>query len=241
MSGHSKWATTHRHKAAIDAKRGAIFTKLGNAITIAARAGGSDPEANFQLRLAVDKARAANMPKDNIERAIKRGAGSNDGSIQLEEIVYEIIGPAGVGFIVETITDNRNRTVGTIKALANKAGGQLSGPNSVAWMFERRGFLTLGRVHLSDDELQLSAIDAGAIDIEHDDGVWQVVTSPHDLQSVRQKLQQQNIEVDSAELRYSATTSQTISEPHVREQIERLYDALDSDDDVTTIYTNANW
>ena len=132
MSGHSKWATTHRQKEAADAKKGAIFTKLANLITIAARESGGDTESNFKLRLAVDKARAANMPKDNVERAIKKGTGEGSGSSNFEQLTYEIFGPDGTAFIVEAVTDNRNRTIGEVKAVVNKNGGQMAGPNSVA-------------------------------------------------------------------------------------------------------------
>ena len=143
MSGHSKWATTHRQKEVADAKKGAIFTKLANLITIASREAGGDTESNFKLRLAVDKARAANMPKDNVERAIKKGTGEGGGGTNFEQLTYEIFGPEGTAFIAEAITDNRNRTIGEVKAVVNKNGGQMAGPNSVAWMFTRRGFATI--------------------------------------------------------------------------------------------------
>ena len=165
MSGHSKWAKVHRQKTITDAKKGAVFTKLGNLITVAAKEGGEDIETNFKLRLAVEKARQANMPKDNIDRAIKKGAGLSTGKTALAEITYEAFGPSGSVFVIEAITDNKNRTVADLKAVLNKNGGQLGGPNSTLWQFERKGLILIDKNQLKNkntDDLELDLIEAGA-------------------------------------------------------------------------------
>lgn len=238
MSGHSKWATTYRHKAAIDAKRSGAFTKLANAITIAARQGGGDLDTNFTLRLAVDKARGANMPKDNIDRAIKRGTGEGNEGVRFEEIIYEALGPAGSAFIIETITDNKNRTVGNIKSILNKNGGQLGATGSVAWMFERCGLI---EVEINQDQkevVELAAIEAGATDVLESDQGLMIVTAPTELQAVQQQLTSQNIEIKSAALSYRPNNPLTIENNSDQEAIERLYDLLDNEDDINNIYTN---
>jgi len=238
MSGHSKWATTYRHKAAIDAKRSGAFTKLANNITIAARQGGGDIDTNFSLRLAIDKARSANMPKDNIDRAIKRGTGEGNDGARFEEIVYEALGPAGSAFIIETITDNKNRTVGEIKSILNKNGGQMGATGSVAWMFERCGLIEIDAQPDQKENLELSAIEAGATDvIELDQGLI-IVTAPTELQAVQQKLTGQNIEIKTATLSYRPNNPLTIENNSDQEAIERLYNLLDNEDDVNEIFVN---
>ncbi len=240
MSGHSKWATTHRQKSAADAKKGAIFTKLANLLTIAAREGGGDLESNFKLRLAFDKARAANMPKDNIQRAIDKGTGSSKDGANFEEVVYEVVGPAGSGFVVEAITDNRNRTVADLKAILNKNGGQLGSANSVAWMFERKGQIIINSAGLDDDK-ELEIIDSGADDIDKGEDEWIVYTAVEQLNSVNKALKEKRIEIKEAGLVYSAKDQLDISNLEDQEKIERLYNLIDDMDDVSNVYTNANW
>lgn len=240
MSGHSKWATTHRQKSAADAKKGAIFTKIANLLTVAAREGGGDLESNFKLRLAFDKARAANMPKDNIQRAIDKGTGSSKDGANFEEVVYEVVGPAGSGFIVEAITDNRNRTVADLKAILNKNSGQLGSANSVAWMFERKGQIIINAAGLDEDK-ELEIIDSGADDIDKGDGEWIVYTTVEQLNSVSKTLKEKGIEIKEAGLVYSAKDQLEISNQEDQEKIERLYNLIDDMDDVSNVYTNANW
>lgn len=240
MSGHSKWATTHRQKEAADAKKGAVFTKLANLITVAAREGGGDSETNFKLRLATDKARAANMPKDNIERTIKKGTGAGKEGANFEEITYEIIGPAGSGFIVEAITDNRNRTAGEIKAIINKNNITLGSANSVAWNFDRQGVITILSKNLNKDA-ELALIDAGAIDIEQAEDTWLIITAPGNLMTVAEKIKTLNYIVKEATLAYLPKEELKISNPEDQEKVERLYNLLDDLDDVTNVFTNASW
>jgi len=241
MSGHSKWATTHRQKEAKDAKRGAIFTKLSNLITIAAKEGGGDIDANFKLRLAIDKAKAANMPKDNIDRAIKRGTGA-DKDANLEEITYEVFGPTGTTFIAEAITDNKNRTTSDIKAALNKAGGQLGGQNSVMWMFDRKGLIIISHPATKDknEELELAIIDAGAQDIIKDDN-WEIYTAADELQKTADKLKAINLEIKESGLIYLPKEKINISDSDTQAKVEKIFSALNDCDDVNNVYTNANW
>lgn len=234
MSGHSKWAQIHRQKGVADAKRGAIFTKLGNAITVAAKLGGGDPNANFKLRLAIDQAKAANLPKDNIERAVKRGTGElGDGAI--EQVAYEGFGPAGTAFIIEGLTDNRNRTSSAIKHLLAKYGGSLGGPNSVAWLFVQKGVL---RVKEINDELELDLIDAGALDVVREDDGATVYTVPNDLKKIKEFLELQKINVDYAEIEQVAKEKKTLSGEEA-EKLQKLFAELDDNEDVGNYYTNA--
>lgn len=240
MSGHSKWATTHRQKEAKDAKRGAIFTKLGNLISIAAREGGGDLETNFKLRLAVDKAKEANMPKDNIERAIKRGTGEGKDAT-LEEITYEIFGPAGVAFIAEAITDNKNRTVSEVKNVVSKSGGQMGGEGSVMWMFNRQGLIAIDPPGSGDaDELELKIIDAGAQDIIKDSD-WEIYTAPDELQKVADNLKPINLKIKESGLIYRPKEELQITDPEIQAKVEKIFSALDDCDEISNVYTNANW
>src|SRR6476659_7680655 len=190
MSGHSKWATIKRKKGATDAKRGQLFTKITREITVAAKEGGGDPDSNFRLRLAIQKARAENMPADNVQRAIQRGTGAGDGSSNFDEIIYEGYGPHGVAFLVQTLTDNRNRTVSEVRNAFAKGGGSLGETGSVGWMFDQRGFiLAEPKKGQSPDDLELAAIDAGAEDVQVDDeGQVEVVTAFNDLKHVQDTL-----------------------------------------------------
>ena len=234
MSGHSKWATTHRQKAVVDAKRGAIFTKLGNQIAIAAR-GGTDPALNSSLAMAIEKAKAANMPSANIQRAIDRVADKN--AAALEEITYEGYGPGGVGIIIETATDNRNRTLPEVKTALVKNGGRIADAGSVAFQFTRKGVIT---VEGTGEELLLQVLDAGAEDAVEEDGEIIVYTELKDLASVRNALAEQGLKVKDAELRYIANTPVEIADSETAQKLMKVVDALDDLDDVVNVHTNAD-
>ncbi|MEO8286807.1 MAG: YebC/PmpR family DNA-binding transcriptional regulator [Chloroflexota bacterium] len=239
MSGHSKWATIKRKKGATDAKRGQLFTKLTREITISAKEGGGDAEANFRLRLAVQRARAENMPADNIARAIQRGVGGGEGGANYEEIMYEGYGPHGVAFIVQTLTDNRNRTVAEVRSIFTKMGGSLGENGSVAWMFEPRGLVYIEPKAGDDpDELTLAAIDAGAEDVTADeDGQLEIVTQFQDLKNVQDALLAAGMQVVSAERTMFPKTTMSLDDKGT-EQILRLVERLEELDDVQTVYTN---
>jgi len=234
MSGHSKWATTKRQKGVADAKRGVIFTKLGRAITVAAKIGGGDPNANFKLRLAIDQAKTANLPKDNIEKAIKRGTGeSNEGII--ESITYEGFGPAGIAFIIECLTDNRNRTSSVIKHLLTKYGGSLNGPNSVSWLFEQKGVI---RINSLTESLELELIDAGILDITRDSLGVTIYTTPNNLKKIKDFLEQKQINIEYAEIEQVAKDTKELGAED-KERLEKLSAELDGDEDVNNYYSNA--
>ena len=232
MSGHSKWATTKRKKAIIDSKRSSIFTKLTKIIQIAARHG-ADPETNFKLRMAIDKARSFSVPKDNIERAIARGSGTGDGN-PLEEIIYEAYGPNGVAIIIESVTDNKNRSAADLKHLLSKHGGSLGASNSVLWQFDRRGIIYIKNTSLNDDE-ELLIIDAGALDIEKSDDGIRIITNMEDLQKVQEKIKN-IVEIDNGELEYIPKTKVKVENS---ETLEKLFEALEENDDVNNYYSNA--
>ncbi|HUC86957.1 MAG TPA: YebC/PmpR family DNA-binding transcriptional regulator [Candidatus Saccharimonadales bacterium] len=235
MSGHSKWHSIKHQKAAADAKRGAAFTKLANAIALAAKKGGPDAETNFSLRLAIQKAKAANMPAANIERSIKRGAGQL-GSDQIEEITYEGYGPGGVALIIETATDNRNRTGPDVRTALGKSGGRMADAGSVAYQFDQKGVIRLRPKDL--EAATLDAIEAGADDVEEEDGELVIYTLPTQLNAVRTKLTEAGYEVNSAELAYLPKTTITVEDLKTAQQILRLMDALDDMDDVTATHAN---
>jgi YebC/PmpR family DNA-binding regulatory protein len=237
MSGHSKWATTKRAKAVVDAKRGAIFTKLANVITIAARHGG-DPTTNFQLRMAIDKARSFNMPKDNIERAIKRGTGESGGAA-IEELIYEGFGPAQSQFIVKCLSDNKNRTAAAIRHLFTRFGGSLG---AVMWNFELKGVILIsnlpaGRQVSNADELELELIDLGIEDFIKEDGGVIIYTKPGDLQKIKQFLDSKKIATESAEIDYVAKEKKDLSGED-KAKLETFIEALEDNDEVTDYYTN---
>ncbi|MDO4967191.1 MAG: YebC/PmpR family DNA-binding transcriptional regulator [Candidatus Saccharibacteria bacterium] len=232
MSGHSKWETTKRQKAVVDAKRGALFTKIGNQIAIAARAG-QDPAMNPSLAMVLEKARHANMPKANIERAIARAADKN--SAALIEETYEAYGPAGVGIIIEVATDNKNRTMPEVRHTLDKNGGRMADPGSVMFQFERKGV-----IFISDkgEEALMPALEAGAEDAsEEDDGI-EIITAPTDLMKVRQNLIDAGMTVSSAELKYVPNTTVPV-EGEDEEKVNKLLDAVDDLDDVVNVFTNA--
>lgn len=234
MSGHSKWATIKRQKGVADAKRGALFTKLGNQIAIAAR-GGSDPALNSALAMAVEKAKSANMPTSNIERSIARSADKS--AAQLEEIMYEGYGPGGVAILVEVATDNKNRTYPEVRVAFTKNGGSMAEPNSVAFQFSRKGVV---RVKGADDEVQLQAIEAGAEDVidEPETGETVIYTAPNDLAKVREALKSADLEIIEAELTYVPNSNIEISDPETARKIVNLMNALEDLNDVTNTHTN---
>ncbi len=232
MSGHSKWSTIKREKGAKDAARGAVFTKLGNAIAIAARAG-VDPNTNFSLRLAIDKAKAANMPLANIDRAIQRVADKN--AAQLQELTYEGYGPGGVAILAEVATDNINRTYPLVKLAFSKHGGSIAEKGSVAFQFDRKGMI---RVAGSGDDLMLQALDAGAEDVQEEGAESVVYTDPTDLAKVRDTLREQQVDIKEAELTYVPNTAIEVTDKDTAGKIMRLMDALDDIDDVTNTYVN---
>jgi YebC/PmpR family DNA-binding regulatory protein len=236
MSGHSKWSTIKRQKGANDAKRGALFTKLGKEISIAARAGGGDLDANYRLRLAVDKAREANMPADNIKRAIERSTGG-DKAIEYEEITYEGYGPGGVALLVETATDNKNRSAAEVRSIFSKAGGQLAGQGSVAWQFESRGVINVESGAGDPDDVALAAIDAGAIDVDTEADPIEIATEPGDLLSVQTALEAAGLKVDSAELAMVAKQPIEVEVDKARQNL-RLIEALEDSDDVQRVTAN---
>ncbi len=244
MSGHSKWASIKRQKGVADQKRGVIFTKMAKNITVAARDGGGDPETNFKLKMAIDQAKGVNMPKDNIERAIKRGTGELKGSV-IEEAVYEAFGPDNTFFVIETLTDNKNRTVSDVRHIFSKAGGSLGGQNSVMWQFERKGVIRIGNwelgirnLGLDVDEFELGLIELGAEDIEKDGDDLVIYTKVEDMQKVREGLEQKQITQDYSELEYIPKESKKIENEKTKEKLQKLFDALDDNDDVNNFYTN---
>lgn len=232
MSGHSKWSTIKRQKAATDAKRGAVFTKLGNQIAIAAR-GGTDPATNSTLAMVIDKAKAANMPLNNIERAIQRVADKN--AAVLQEILYEGYGPGGVAILVEVATDNTNRTYPEVKLAFSKHGGNIAEKGAVAFQFERRGML---RVKGGGDDLLMQALEAGADDIQEEDGESVIYTDPKSLAKVRDALRSAGIDVIEADLTYVPNATVAVTDAATAGKIMRLMDALDDIDDVTATHVN---
>ena len=240
MSGHSKWSTIKHQKGVADNKRGQLFTKLGKEITVATRHGGGDPEANSRLRLAIERARDANMPKDNIESAIKRGTGEDADAAQLEEIVYEGYGPGGTAILVEALTDNRNRTASDIRSTFSKGGGNLGEAGSVAWQFETRGLIALDTGDADAEELALRAIDSGAEDVNVDGDSVEVYTRPDQLEAVRRALSDAEIDVASAEI-MQAPKSTIALDANNAGQVLRLLDKLDELDDVQRVSSNADF
>lgn len=232
MSGHSKWSTIKREKGAKDAVRGALFTKLGNAIAMAARSG-TDPEMNFALRLAVDKAKAANMPMNNIDRAIQRVADKS--AAQLQEVLYEGYGPGGVAILVETATDNINRTYPEVRLAFSKHGGNIAEKGAVAFQFDQKGMI---RVKGGGDELMMQALDAGAEDVQEEDGESVIYTDAKELAKVRDALREAGLEVTEAELTYVPNTTIEVTDKETAGKIMRLMDALEDCDDVVNTHVN---
>ena len=234
MSGHSKWASIKHKKAIVDQRRGQHFTKLARAITVAARDGGGDPEMNAPLGNAVQKAKDASMPKDNIERAILKGTGAGADAAAFEEVVYEGYGPGGVALLIETLTDNRNRTAADMRHILSKRGATLGTPGSVAYLFNKRGVILVDASRYTEDDL-LVAIEAGAQDVTAD--CFEIVTDPKDLPAVRRALEEAGIELESAEVTQQQTTRTTIDE-ETAEKLMRLIESLDENDDVNEVHAN---
>ncbi|MFC1645543.1 YebC/PmpR family DNA-binding transcriptional regulator [Patescibacteria group bacterium] len=237
MSGHSKWANIKHRKGAQDAKRANIFTKIARLITVAAREGGSDLETNFKLKMAVDKARGVNMPKDNIERAIKSGTGDSKDGVVIEEMEYEAYGPGNVAMIIQVATDNKNRTVADLKHLLNKSGGKMVPNGSVGFLFKKSGVITTPVEGKDLDDLELQVIDAGAEDVEIGDDMLVVYTRADELQKTRENLENMGVNIESAELAYVPTQIAKISEKE-QESYEKLRDILEENDDIQEIYDN---
>ncbi len=237
MSGHSKWSTIKHKKGAEDKKRGKLFTKLSRAIIVAAKEGGPDPEANATLAAAIAKARSYSMPKDNIERAVQRGAGTGEGADAYESITYEGYGPDGVAIIVEALTDNRNRTAADVRSIFSKHNASLGTPGSVAWQFERKGVILVPVAEVDEDDIVMAAADAGAEDASLDGDVWQVTTDAADLAVVRDALEAAEVPVQSAELTMVPKNTVALDEDGARKLL-RLVDALEDNDDVQDVYAN---
>lgn len=239
MSGHSKWATTKHKKAIIDAKKGKAFTQVANMIAIAAKQGGGDPKMNFALRLAIEKAKAANMPTSNIDRAIKRGTGEGGGA-RIEEFTYEGYGPSGIAVLVETASDNKNRTVGEVRAAFNKYGGSLATAGSVAYLFDHKGQIAieLAAQKLSKEEIEMAVIDSGADDFEENDGQVTVYTKPNELAQVKDALEVAGITIEDASFAYIAKSEVHVKDLDKAQSIMKLMDTLESLDDVVAVHAN---
>lgn len=235
MSGHSKWSTIKRQKGANDAKRGQAFTKAGIAITVAAREGGGNPDSNFKLRLAVEAARAINMPKENIERAIARATGAAGGKI-LEEVTYEGYGPAGVAVMIDAVTDNKMRTTAEVRSILERAGGTLAGPGSVNYLFNAGAALDVKTDNA--DEVFLTAADAGAEDVEQNDETVTVYTSPQKLEEVKNKLTEAGFEVSGWEITKVATNQVAVNDPKQAEAVLNTVNKLEDLEDVQKVYAN---
>jgi YebC/PmpR family DNA-binding regulatory protein len=238
MSGHSKWAQIKRKKGATDAKRGKLFSKLARAIIVAAREGGPDPDGNLALSNAIGKAREASMPKDNIERAIARGAGAGADGASYEQIAYEGYGPAGVALYVEALTDNRNRTASEVRHIFAKNDGNLGESGAVAWLFDRKGLILVPADAVDEDELMLAAADAGAEDVSLDGETLQVTTAPEWLGAVRKALEAAGVPLESAELTMVPRTTVSVEDEATARKLLRLMDALEDNDDVQGVYAN---
>jgi YebC/PmpR family DNA-binding regulatory protein len=236
MSGHSKWSSIKHRKAAVDAKRGQQFTKLARAITVAAREGGGDPDANPTLATAIQKARDASMPKDNITRAVDRGTGEGADADAIERVIFEGYGPGGAAILVEALTDNRNRTSAEVRFAFTKHGGSLGEPGSVSWIFEKRGIVVVDGNRYSEDDL-ISAIDAGADDVQVDGDVLKVVSDPGQLSAVRAVLEEEGVEIVSADLAMEPSSLVEIGEGDAGTLL-RLLDALAEQDDVNDVHAN---
>ena len=237
MSGHSKWATTKRHKGLIDAKRGKIFSNLAKEITLAAREGGKDPAANMRLRSVLMRCRAANMPSDNIDRAIKKGTGEIPGVVY-EEMVYEGYAPGGVSLMVEVTTDNKNRAVGEIRSVFTKKGGNLASSGSVSFNFNRKGQIVVPAEGLNEDELMELALEAGAEDFKNENGFFEIVTSVPDYNAVAEALENKGIKAESSDLVYIPSVTVPISDADTAKKVQALIDALEDLDDVKAVHSN---
>jgi YebC/PmpR family DNA-binding regulatory protein len=239
MAGHSRWAKVKHFKCGIDAKRGKIFSKLGREITVATKIGGGDPAMNARLRMVLLKCRAANMPNDNIERAIKKGTGAGE-TINFEDLTYEIYAPHGVALLVEISTDNRNRTASEIRSLVTKAGGSIATPNSVSRLFQRKGQIIVAREAANEDQLMEVALEAGAEDFKADEQGYEILTEPGNFEAVHKQVEAKGIKPAVAEI----TSLPAITVPLAAEQavaVNKLIEALEEDEDVKDVYSNAEF
>lgn len=240
MAGHSKWKNIQRRKNAQDAKRGKIFMKLAKEIYVAAKEGGPDPESNASLRLVIDKAKNENMPNDNIDRAIKKASGSQDGK-SYEEITYEGYGPSGVAVMVKCLTDNKNRTATNVRTAFSKNGGSLGETGCVSYMFDRKGYIAIERedLEIDEEEFMLEVIDAGAEELETSEELFEIYTEPEQFEEVKKNLEERGYETATAEMTMVPQTYAEVDEA-LQEKVEKLIDVLEDDDDVQEVYTNVH-
>lgn len=239
MSGHSHWATIKHKKGAVDAKRGKLWSKLSRAIIIAARHGGGDPTMNLKLRYAIDKAREVSMPKDNIERAIKRGTGDMEGQI-FEELTYEGYGPGGVAMLVEVLTDNRNRTAGEVRKIFEKSGGKMGGAGCVGYLFERKGLFSIDAAAMDEDSLMAIVLDAGADDLKKSESHFEITCDPGQFNQVKEALEKNNLKPIVADIQQVAKVSREDIDTETGQKVMRLMEALDDHDDVQNVYSDAH-
>jgi len=226
-------------KGVTDKKRSAIFTRLARGVTIAAKAKGGDPAMNFQLRMAIDQAKEQNMPKDNIDRAIKKGAGDGGEAVQYDELVYEAFGPGGIGILIEILTENRNRVASEVKHILGKYGGSLGAAGSVRWMFDQKGILQIPLAEIKNhDEIEMAAIDAGAVDIRDEDDLFTVYTAPNDLERAKMALEKLGLKIEYAGLEWVAKEKVAVSD-EVRAKLESLFEELEENEDVNEYFSNA--
>ena len=236
MSGHSKWSSIKHKKGAADAKRGKLFTKFIKAITVAARNGGGDPDRNPPLRMAISTAKSANMPNDNVERAIKKGTGELEG-VNYEEVYYEGYGPKGVAIYIQCLTDNKNRTAAEIRNLFSKNGGNMAGAGSVSWVFEHKGLIVVDTQAVKEDKLMECAVDAGAEDFSRSGDVFEIVVTPHDFEKVKQTLIDKNIPITSSDLTYLPKSQVPLSSDDAK-HVLKLVDLFEDHDDTQNVYAN---
>jgi YebC/PmpR family DNA-binding regulatory protein len=239
MSGHSKWATIKRKKGALDAKRGKIFTRLIKELTIAARQGGGDPSGNPRLRLAIDNAKSANMPADNIERAIKKATGELEG-VNYVELMYEGYGPGGVAVLVEVATDNKNRTVAEVRHIFSKNGSAMGEAGSVAWMFDRKGVISMPAQGKTEDELLEVILDAGADDLTSEEGYFEIKTSMESFELVRKTILEKGLTIENASLQWVAKNLVPVTGEDA-EKVDKLIESIEDNDDVQNVFTNADF
>ena len=240
MAGHSKWAKVKHFKGAIDAKRGKIFSKLSKEITIAAKLGGGDPAMNPRLRMVLLKSRQANMPNDNIDRAIKKGTGGGE-AISFEDLTYEIYGPNGVALLVELSTDNRNRTASEIRSLVTKAGGSIATPGSVSRLFQRKGQIIVAREAVGEDELMELALEAGAEDFKADEHGYEILTEPGNFEAVHKQVEARGIKPEAAAVTELPTVTVPLQDEQAASAVSRLIEVLEENDDVKEVYSNAEF
>ncbi|MFA5500080.1 MAG: YebC/PmpR family DNA-binding transcriptional regulator [Candidatus Omnitrophota bacterium] len=236
MSGHNKWASIKHKKAATDAKRGKMFSKISKELTVAAKSGGGDPSGNPRLRVAINKAKAVNMPADNIDRAVKKGTGELPG-VSYEEIAYEGYGPAGVAIIVEALTDNKNRTGAEIRNIFSKKGGNMAGQGSVSWLFSKKGFIMVKASDVDEDALMSAALDAGAEDMKMGEGMYEITTPVSVLEKVKEAIEKSNIKTESAELTMIPSSTVRLQASEAK-QVLGLVELLEDNDDVQNVYAN---